>query len=331
MNDDLERMLGDKHAQGSGPNPRLRAVPRVRGGLPLSGGPKLDIDNDKPREQQVQEPAHGLGGPHVSLSWTPSSVSEPGPMVTPVVESTPKPQSPPRDDTATGYQLEARNLKKSYRKEAVEIPVLKGASLGIHRGEFLTIIGQSGSGKSTLLHLLGVLDSPDEGELYFHQGRIDNLTGRGRDALRNRHLGMIFQFYHLLPELNTLENVLAPLMIAESAWEFFRHRRKHRRTATELLELVGLGHRLKHKPRELSGGEMQRAAIARALVSSPELLLADEPTGNLDHETGREILAILRRLNREQNLTIVMVTHDQAIAQQGDRSVRLADGRVEDA
>jgi len=140
---------------------------------------------------------------------------------------------------------------------------------------------------------------------------------------------MIFQFYHLLPELTTLENVLSPLMIGQGTLNYFLHRRRHRAAAAELLETVGLGHRLKHKPRELSGGEMQRAAIARALITGPDLLLADEPTGNLDRATGAEIMKILRTLNRQQNLTIVMVTHDPAIAEKADRAVCLVDGRIE--
>ena len=140
---------------------------------------------------------------------------------------------------------------------------------------------------------------------------------------------MIFQFYHLLPELRALENVLMPLMIHHGVFRYWRQRREHRERAEHLLELVGLSHRLKHKPRELSGGEMQRAAIARALIAGPQLLLADEPTGNLDRDTGREILEILRTLNAEQNLSIVMVTHDNAIAAQADRTVRLIEGCVE--
>ena len=227
------------------------------------------------------------------------------------------------------FQLVAVNLVKSYRKGNTEVPVLRGLSLGVREGEFLAIVGQSGSGKSTLLHLLGTLDAPDDGEIHFDGRRIDSLPGSERDRLRNERLGMIFQFYHLLPELTTLENVLAPLMIAHDTWSYLRNRRRHRAAAGRLLEMVGLGHRLKHKPRELSGGEMQRAAIARALVAGPDLLLADEPTGNLDHDTGQEIMEILRTLNREQNLTIVMVTHDQAIAARADRIVCLADGRIE--
>jgi lipoprotein-releasing system ATP-binding protein len=148
-------------------------------------------------------------------------------------------------------------------------------------------------------------------------------------VLRNRHFGMIFQFYHLLPELTTLENVLMPQMIATGTLRWWTARRRHVEQARELLDQVGLSHRLRHKPRELSGGEMQRAAIARALVAGPQLLLADEPTGNLDRGTGEGILSLLRRLNAERNLTIIMVTHDAAIAALADRTVRLAEGRVE--
>jgi len=225
-------------------------------------------------------------------------------------------------------QIRTVDLHKSYRKGPIEVPVLKGVNLRVRQGEFLAVIGQSGSGKSTLLHLLGTLDAPDKGEIHFDGRRIDNLASGGRDALRNYRFGMIFQFYHLLPELSTLENVLAPLMIRQGVVGYFRRRHGHRKAATEILKMLGLGHRLTHKPSELSGGEMQRAAIARALVTDPELLLADEPTGNLDHATGQGILEVLRTLNRRRNLTIVMVTHDQAIAAQADRTVQLADGRI---
>ncbi|MCC6123444.1 MAG: ABC transporter ATP-binding protein [Pirellulales bacterium] len=225
--------------------------------------------------------------------------------------------------------LRTIDLYKSYRKGSVEVPVLRGVEVNIRPGEFLAIEGQSGSGKSTLLHLMGTLDGPDKGEIHFHGRRIDNLPARNRDTLRNKRIGMIFQFYHLLPELSMLENVLSPLMIADGVWSYLKNRRKYRETAKSLLNLMGLSHRLKHKPRELSGGEMQRAAIARALIARPELLLADEPTGNLDQATGREILKILRTLNEEQNITIVMVTHDQSLAAQADRIVRLKGGVIE--
>jgi len=226
-------------------------------------------------------------------------------------------------------QLSCTGLWKRYQKGRVDIPVLRGVDLHVRRGEFLSIIGQSGSGKSTLLHLLGMLDAPDEGSVTFRGQRIDDLPVRQRDALRNKEFGMIFQFYHLLPELSALENVLSPLLIAESVLGYFRNRRRHIERATHLLELVGLSHRLKHRPNELSGGEMQRCAIARALAAEPEILLADEPTGNLDSGTGEEILRILRTLNEEQDVTIVMVTHDRAIAAQADRTLRLSGGQME--
>lgn len=225
-------------------------------------------------------------------------------------------------------QLSAQGLVKSYRKGKHEVPVLAGVDFSVQTGEFVAIVGQSGSGKSTLLHLLGTLDAPDEGEIYFEGNRIDNLPVQARDLLRNQYFGMIFQFYHLLPELTALENVLVPQMIADGVVRYWFHRRRHVHQAAQLLDLVGLSHRLRHKPRELSGGEMQRAAIARALVTGPRVLLADEPTGNLDRKTGEEIMRILRSLNAEQNLTIVMVTHDPAIAAQADRTVRLVEGRV---
>ncbi len=230
---------------------------------------------------------------------------------------------------AAPVHLAAVGLQKNYRKGPIIIPVLRGIDLEVRQGEFLSIIGQSGSGKSTLLHLLASLDRPDAGEIFFQGNRIDDLDPAGRDVLRNKYFGMIFQFYHLLPELTTLENVLAPKMIAEGLWTYLRRRSQHVQEATEMLAAVGLSHRLKHKSRELSGGEMQRAAIARALIAQPEILLADEPTGNLDHATGTEIMRLLKQLNRQQNLTIVMVTHDNAIAEQADRVIRLAEGLVE--
>lgn len=225
--------------------------------------------------------------------------------------------------------LATRDLFKSYRKGDLGLPVLQGIDMQVREGEFLAIVGQSGCGKSTLLHLLGTLDQPDAGEVHFDGHRIDNLPGAGRDLLRNRHFGMIFQFYHLLPELTALENVLAPALIAEGILSYWARRGQHRSRAMELLEMVGIADRAKHKPREMSGGEMQRAAIARALLTKPRVLLADEPTGNLDRATGEQIMTILRQLNQEQKLTIVMVTHDPWIAEQADRVVRLVEGRIQ--
>ena len=225
--------------------------------------------------------------------------------------------------------ISAIAMEKAYRKGEHKVPVLRGVKLEATRGEFVSVVGQSGSGKSTLLHLLGLLDSPDVGEIVLEGQRIDDLPRASRDALRNRVFGFIFQFYHLLPELNLLENVLTPLMIRHSAWEYWKRRREFKDLARDLISKVGLEHRLSHKPSELSGGEMQRAAIARALVARPEILLADEPTGNLDAKTGREIMELLTNLNTHQQLTIIMVTHDDAIAQQAHRTVRLAEGRVQ--
>jgi lipoprotein-releasing system ATP-binding protein len=238
--------------------------------------------------------------------------------------------TPARRQSADGAAaiLQATDLHKAYRKGPVEVPVLRGVGLAVRQGEFLAVVGQSGCGKTTLLHLLGTLDVPDRGEINFEGQRIDNLPAHRRDWLRNRRFGMIFQFYHLLPEMTTLENVLAPLMITHGVWSYWRQRREFKELAGEMLAMVGLDHRLRHRPSELSGGEMQRVAIARSLISRPSLLLADEPTGNLDQESGREIIRILRGLNERQRLTIVMVTHDPAIAASADRTIRLADGRV---
>jgi lipoprotein-releasing system ATP-binding protein len=224
--------------------------------------------------------------------------------------------------------LKAEKLFKTYRRHAVQVRVLTGLELEVRTGEFLSIVGASGSGKSTLLHLLGTLDAPDSGTISLDGKRIDNLPARERDLLRNKTFGYIFQFYHLLPELNTLDNVLMPAYIAHSTTGWWKSRAKWRARAEELLKKVGLGHRLKHRPRELSGGEMQRAAVARALLAQPRVLLADEPTGNLDAETGGEIVRLLRDLNREEGVTIVMVTHNLDIVHATDRVVRMVGGTV---
>ncbi len=233
-------------------------------------------------------------------------------------------------DGSTDVMLSARGVVKSYWKGRNEVPVLQGADLDLERGEMLAIMGASGSGKSTLLHILGLLDEPDSGEVHLAGERIDALADRRRDALRNRAFGFIFQFYHLLPELSALENVLVPQWIRHGPISYWSHRARLRREAQDLLERVGLGHRMTHRPAELSGGEMQRAAIARALAADPIVLLADEPTGNLDATSGQGVLDLLRDLNRERGLTMIVVTHDPNIAQQADRVVRLAEGRVEE-
>jgi len=230
---------------------------------------------------------------------------------------------------AAGPLLSAVDIHKTYRRDAVNVPVLRGVNLEVYEGEFLCVLGASGSGKSTMLHLLGTIDQPDKGIITLSGERIDNLPTKRCDKLRNETFGFVFQFYHLLPELNTLENVLVPLMIANGIFGWLGQRDTLRRRAEEALDRVGLSHRLKHKPRELSGGEMQRAAIARALINKPRILLADEPTGNLDVETGKDIMRILRGLNDSENLTIIMVTHNLDLVADTDRVVRLVAGQVE--
>ena len=224
--------------------------------------------------------------------------------------------------------LRAQSIFKSFHKSQLEVPVLKGVDFRIPAGKLTAIVGQSGSGKSTLLHLLATLDEPDSGQIHFENRRIDNLSRKEKDRFRNHDIGIIFQFYHLLPELTTIENVLVPKMISENALRYWKNKRRYRDKAAQLLDLVGLGHRLTHKPSELSGGEMQRVAIARSLISSPKLLLADEPTGNLDQENGDEIMRLLKKLNEDEQLTIVMVTHDNEVAADADHLIRLESGKV---
>jgi len=225
--------------------------------------------------------------------------------------------------------LAVQGLHKAYRKHKLVVPVLNGVDLEVQAGEFLCVLGASGSGKSTLLHLLGTLDAPDSGSVWLEGQRIDNAPSGQRDRLRNATFGFIFQFYHLLPELTALENVLIPAMIERSLWSWCWQGRTLRQRATQLLERVGLGHRLHHQPCELSGGEMQRVAIARALMNQPRVLLADEPTGNLDEEKGEEIVRLLRDLNAQEGLTMIMVTHNRDLVAPTDRVVRLVKGRVE--
>ncbi|MFH1370742.1 MAG: ABC transporter ATP-binding protein [Planctomycetota bacterium] len=225
------------------------------------------------------------------------------------------------------FIIEAQGIYKSYRMGAAEVRVLKGADVAVRKGEFAAIVGASGSGKSTLLHILGALDRPDKGTVRFEGRKLDGMSGGELNRYRNKTVGFVFQFYHLLDELNVLENVILPAMVPAGVIHWLSVRGSVRKKGRELLEAVGLGERAAHKPYQLSGGERQRAAIARALVNEPKLLLADEPTGNLDSATGNGILELLEKLNHAGQ-TIVMVTHDERVAKRAGRIITLADGRI---
>jgi ABC-type lipoprotein export system ATPase subunit len=218
--------------------------------------------------------------------------------------------------------ITARDLHKSYPVGKRTLEVLRGIDLEVFRGEFLALRGASGAGKSTLLHLLGGLDLPNAGEIRFDGTDLRALSAGALAQWRNRRVGFIFQAYHLLPELSALENVALPARLARIAPA------EAARRAVALLERVGLGQRLEHRPYELSGGEQQRVAVARALVNEPDLILADEPTGNLDSHTGEEIIHLLETLRAERQATFIMATHDAHIAARARRVIELADGRL---
>lgn len=226
--------------------------------------------------------------------------------------------------------LRAESIYKSFKMGRGSVEVLRGVSLAAQRGEFLVVTGASGSGKSTLLHILGALEAPDEGTVEFNGQDLFAMSPGQRGHHQNRHIGFVFQFYHLLPELTLLENVMLPRMVMHTTWGWLSARRQARRDAHEILERVGLSDRARHRPRELSGGEMQRAAIGRALINRPLLLLADEPTGNLDAAVGAEILRLLADLNTAGQ-TVVMVTHDTRVASRAHRRVVLVDGVIREA
>lgn len=225
-------------------------------------------------------------------------------------------------NTPDAPAIEVRGLIKVYGEDATAVRALRGIDLTVPQGEFVAIMGPSGSGKSTLLHLIGALERPTEGHITVDGQRLDALNDRQLTRLRRDHLGFVFQFFNLLPSLSAAENVYLPALIAG------RRDPELRRRALTLLQRVGLADRAEHLPAELSGGEQQRVSIARALMLQPKLLLADEPTGNLDSNAGDEVLELLRDVNREEGRTIVMVTHDPAAAALTDRIIFLRDGLV---
>ena len=219
--------------------------------------------------------------------------------------------------------IEARSVHKTYRMGNVTLDVLKGVSLRIDSGGFIAIMGPSGAGKSTLLHLLAGLDTPTRGEISWDGRSLSGVSDAKRAAFRNERLGIVFQFYHLLPELTALENVALPGWVGHRG-----DRATLRARASACLEQVGLGQRLRHRPRELSGGEQQRVAIARALVNQPKMLLCDEPTGNLDSKTGAEVMDLLVGLHRRKGLGLLLITHQSALAELAEKTVVLEDGRI---
>ncbi len=218
--------------------------------------------------------------------------------------------------------LETRNLVKHYRQGELDVSVLKGIDLIVNHGDQIAIMGPSGSGKSTLLHLLGGLDEATAGDVLLDGVNIQRMSQAKLAALRNKSLGFIYQFHHLLAEFDAVENVAMPLLISGSSITSARKR------ATQLLERVGLGHRLHHKPAELSGGERQRAAVARALINNPQCILADEPTGNLDSASAEQLYQLMARLNKEMGVSVLIVTHDKRLAERMDTVLHMEDGLI---
>lgn len=226
-------------------------------------------------------------------------------------------------DPDAGPVLEAREIHKSFRQGQRELKVLRGINLSLERGKSLAIVGVSGAGKSTLLHILGGLDKPNEGEVLIDGSSLWTMSASQRSAMRNRSMGFVYQFHHLLPEFTALENVSMPLLIRGDSVSAAS------KTAAELLERVGLGERLDHKPGELSGGERQRAAVARALAGRPRIVLCDEPTGNLDERTADQVYGLMLELNREFGTSILLVTHDRGLASRMDQRFELRLGQLE--
>jgi len=219
--------------------------------------------------------------------------------------------------------LEAKNIHKVYNDGKKDLAVLKGISLSIKEGSFAAIVGPSGAGKSTLLHILGGLDLPTQGEVIFRSQNIYKLSDAELAKIRNEKIGFVFQFYHLLGEFSVLENVLMPALISDDAKS---GRQKGKEKALELLKKVGLNERVTHLPSQLSGGEKQRVAIARSLMNNPGILLCDEPTGNLDSQSGGEIIALMKKINSENKMTVVLVTHNTELTKQADKVYHLRDG-----
>jgi lipoprotein-releasing system ATP-binding protein len=229
---------------------------------------------------------------------------------------------------ATCPIISADSLFKTYYEGSVETPVLKGCSLTVNKGEFVAITGASGAGKSTLLHLLGLLDTPDEGVVSYSGRDISKLNEAERASVRNREFGFVFQAYHLINELDAQENVLLPAMMLPRK-EYFDKRAEYKEHAAKLLDRIGMGERLKHRPLQLSGGERQRVAIARAMMNSPKVLFCDEPTGNLDEKSSRTVFDLLLKLREEEGLTLVLVTHERPYAEAADHVYRIHNGRAE--
>ncbi len=243
------------------------------------------------------------------------------------IQSRPRPLAP-RAEPAPAV-LAARGIKRSFAMGERTLEVLHGIDLELREGELLALVGASGAGKSTLLHCLGLLDRPSAGGVWIQGREAWGLPLVERARIRNQEIGFVFQFYHLLTELDALENVLLPAMIGESRLGFTRKRRELRERASALLERFGLGERLHHRPSQLSGGERQRVAMARALFLDPAILLADEPTGNLDSATGAAVLELLLEEQRRRSLSMILVTHDEAIAARCGRTLHMRDGRIE--
>lgn len=221
--------------------------------------------------------------------------------------------------------MQAAGLKKSYLMGESELEIIRGIDFGLCRGEMIALVGPSGAGKSTLLHMLGALDKPTAGSVFLDDVDIYNLSDCARAAIRNRKIGFVFQFYHLLPEFTVRENVLLPVLINERNSS---RQRKKEVSVEELLAELALGGRMNHYPNQLSGGEQQRVAIARALVNDPEIIFADEPTGNLDRKNGEIIFSLLQELNEKQGCTLVIATHAEELAQRAERVLYLIDGKI---